>query len=185
MDATKINKIPKIETVHHNEMYCAFIDVLGYSALVSDEKISVGAKIKKLKSIYENLAANIAPIINEINNSSTSNIYIKSFSDCFYLESSDIHPILIAVNRLFNWTFGYYKNFSFEEEWTPLLRAGIVKDWTLRFKDIGAIVNDTVGENPVGYGVARAYGVSEKSGLSGMRIIISPEVIADLNLLYS
>jgi hypothetical protein len=160
--------------------YCTFIDVLGYGEIVKDETTSFEQKAKALNSIYSSIAANFPLAINEINANVDDRIFMRSFSDCFYLECGKIEPLLIALNRIFNWTFGYFSNFSLEEERTPLLRAGIVKDWTLLFKDIGAMANNKTELNPVGPGVARAYWTSEKSNLSGMRIIISPEVFHDL-----
>lgn len=160
--------------------YCTFIDVLGYGDLVMSTAIPTDKKIRILNSIYSNIAANISITINEINAKVTDKIFIRSFSDCFYLECDRIEPIIVATNRIFNWTFGFYSNFSINEERTPLLRGGIVKDWTVKFKDIGGITNNTSEVNPVGLGVARAYWTSEKSKLSGMRIIISPEAFADL-----
>lgn len=162
--------------------YCTFIDVLGYGELVKDTTISIDKKIEILHSIYSNIATHFSIAIKEINESFDDKIFIRSFSDCFYLECEKLEPIIIATNRIFNWTFGFYSNFSIDEERTPLLRAGIVKDWTVSFKDIGAIINNTSELNPVGLGVANAYYTSEKSNLSGMRIIISPEVFTDLNV---
>ena len=163
-----------------NTKYCTFIDVLGYGELVKDKTISVDHKIRILNSIYSSIAGHFSTTINEINAKVVDKIFIRSFSDCFYLECDKLEPIIVATNRIFNWTFGFYSSFSFNEKRTPLLRAGIVKDWTVKFKDIGGIINNTTEINPVGLGVARAYWTSEKSNLSGMRIIISPEVFADL-----
>jgi hypothetical protein len=36
-----------------------------------------------------------------------------------------------------------------DSEYTPLIRGGIVKAWTVRFKDLGSIVNNQDGTNPV------------------------------------
>lgn len=161
--------------------YCVFIDVLGYGELVKDPTKTTNQKINTLNSIYSNLASSLLITINEINYVITDKIFIKSFSDCFYLESTNILALLYSCQRIFNDTFSFYSNLS-DSEYTPLIRGGIVKDWTVRFKDLGAIVNNQDGTNPVGLGVARAYWTSEKSRLSGMRIIISDEVINDLTI---
>lgn len=117
-------------------------------------------------------------------------LYIKSFSDCIYLESTDPLSLLFSIHSIFNVVLGYNSNLDQEREYTPLLRAGIVKDWVLRFMDIGSLArqssehfyqNDEFN-NPVGLGVARAYLTSEESDIAGMRIIISPEVIEALTL---
>jgi hypothetical protein len=160
--------------------YCAFVDVRGYGNLVNDKTIEDEQKIKSLISIYESIAGSVSFNINLINENSRSKIFIRSFSDCFYLECWEVRPLFTALNRIFNDVFGCYSFFSIKEERTPLLRCGIVKDWTIPFRDIGAMVNKTTELNPVGLGVARAYWTSEKTSISGMRIIIAPEVMDDL-----
>ncbi len=162
--------------------YCVFIDVLGYGELVKDPTKSNAEKIQTLNSIYSNLASSLLITINEINSVISDKIFIKSFSDCFYLESTNLLALLYSCQRIFNDTFGFYTNLP-DSEYTPLIRGGIVKDWTVRFKDLAAITNNEDGTNPVGLGVARAYWTSEKTKLSGMRLIISEEVIADLSLI--
>lgn len=161
--------------------YCVYIDVLGYGELVTDPTKTTEQKKKTLYSIYSNLASSLLITINEINAVVTDKIFIKSFSDCFYLESTNLLALLYSCQRIFNDTFGFYTYLP-DSEYTPLIRGGIVKDWTVRFKDLGAIVNNQDGTNPVGLGVARAYWTSEKTKLSGMRLIISDEVVADLTL---
>ncbi len=162
--------------------YCSFIDVLGYGSIVTDPTKSEEEKIKILNSIYVNLASHLRTTINEINQVINDKIFIKSFSDCFYLESSNLLGLLYSIKQVFKETFGFYSNITDGSEYTPLIRGGIVKDWTVRFNDLAAIVNNESGTNPVGLGVARAYWTSEKSNLSGMRVIISSEVAKDLNL---
>ena len=164
--------------------YCAFIDVLGYSGLVTDTSLSTANKIKMLKSIYESLATHFLMTINDMKSSHPEEIYMRSFSDCFYLDCEKIEPLLIAIERIFDYTIGFYKNIPLSDAYTPLLRCGIVKDWIVKFRDIGAITYGTGELNPVGLAVVRAYTTSEKSRLSGMRIIISPEVMEDLNPLH-
>jgi hypothetical protein len=165
--------------------YCAFIDVLGYGQFVLDDTIPINRKIHLLQSIYVNLATHFSMVINELNDFYRSDLYLRSFSDSFYLDCSNPEVLIIAVKTIFEYTFGFYANFSENEERTPLLRCGIVKDWLLKFRDIGAITNGGTELNPVGRAVVRAYNTSEKSLLSGMRIIISPEVFNDLNALQS
>jgi hypothetical protein len=164
--------------------YCAFIDVLGYGNLVLDKQITTAQKIKTLTSIYTNLATQFWSIINDINRYYPEKVYIRSFSDCFYLDCSAIEPLLVAINDIFANAFGFYSNFSETEQRTPLLRCGIVKDWVVKFRDIAAISTGGNELNPVGLGVARAYYTSEETKLSGMRIIISPEVINDLQVIH-
>jgi len=162
--------------------YCVFIDVLGYKALVNDPSKSVAEKVNSLNSIYSNLATALIIHINEINDSIHDKIYIKSFSDCFYLESKNLKALLYTCSRIFNDTFGFYANITDTAEYTPLIRGGLVKDWVVHFNDLSSMVSHTEGTNPVGLGVARAYSTAEKSKLSGMRLLISKEVIDDLEL---
>ena len=160
--------------------YCVFIDVLGYGELVKSTTKSIEQKEQILNSIYTNLATTLSITINEINRNITDTIFIKSFSDCFYLESTNLLALLYSCQRIYNDTFGFYCNITDGSEYTSLIRGGIVKDWTIRFADLAGIVTNQQIINPVGLGVARAYWTSEKSKISGMRIIISNEVIADL-----
>ena len=162
--------------------YCVFIDVLGYKGIVNDVSKTVDERVNILNNIYSNLASSLLIHINEINKSILDKIFIKSFSDCFYLESTNLLALLYACEKIYNDTFGFNVNLPDNYEYTPLIRGGLVKDWTVRFKDLGSMVNNEQGVNPVGLGVARAYYTSEKSLLSGMRLIISPEVIDDLVL---
>jgi hypothetical protein len=67
--------------------YCVFIDVLGYGELVKDPSKSIPEKVNILNSIYSNLASSLVMTINEINNVILDKIYIKSFSDCFFLKA--------------------------------------------------------------------------------------------------
>ena len=164
-----------------NFNYCVFIDVLGYKALVNDTTKSIEQRINVLNSIYSNLATALSFTINEINSKIHDKIFIKSFSDCFYLESTNLLPLLFACERIYNDTFGLNYGISEGNEYTPLIRGGIVKDWTVRFLDLAGVVNNQQIINPVGLGVARAYMTSERTKLSGMRIIISNEVIIDLH----
>lgn len=169
--------------------YCAFIDVLGYGNIMLDPNRSTEKKKQILFSIYNNLLGSFISTIKTININGEK-VFISSFSDSIYLESEDPGLLLYSCYQIFNITFNYYLNFSQENAYTPLLRCGIVKDWTMRFINIDDLVktkNNTYEEtmqnptNLVGLGVVRAYQVSEKSNLSGMRIIISPEVLNDLN----
>ncbi|SHM51264.1 hypothetical protein SAMN05444266_108329 [Chitinophaga jiangningensis] len=162
--------------------YCAFIDVLGYKAIVMDTSTTDEQKVKILHSIYSNLAVQFVNVVNLVNETTDTKIYLRSFSDCFYLDCASIGPLLNAISSIFSSAFGYTSKFTEEEEKTPLLRCGIVKDWIVKFKDIGAIAMGRDTDNPVGKAVARAYETSELSRLSGMRIIISPEVIVDLEV---
>lgn len=165
-----------------NLNYCVFIDVLGYGNLVNDSTKSQDQKIDILRSIYENLASTIGTHVNEMNERLTNNLFIKSFSDCIYLESSDLLALLYTCRQIFMDTFNLYTNLSLDLEYTPFIRGGVVKDLTLQFKDLASFVDNSTSTNPVGLGVARAYYVSEKSKLSGMRLIISNEILNDLSL---
>jgi hypothetical protein len=162
--------------------YSVFIDVLGYGAIVTDPTKTIDQKINILNSIYSSLASALLITINEINNAIEDKIYIKSFSDSFYMESTNLLALLYSSSRIFNDTFGFYSGMPKDSEYTPLIRGGLVKGWTVRFSDLGALVNNNEETNPVGLGVARAYWTSEKTKLSGMRLIISEEVIGDLSL---
>lgn len=164
--------------------YCAFIDVLGYKNLVMDNSMDISSKIGGLHSLYSNLATQFWLVINEVNANYTDKIFVRSFSDCFYLDCSAIEPLLVAVQSIFTYTFGFYSHFSTAEEKTPLLRCGIVKDWLIKFKDIGALATGKDELNVVGKAVARAYETSELSNLSGMRILLAPEVMEDLKVLH-
>jgi hypothetical protein len=161
--------------------YCVFVDVLGYGSIVTDSKRSESSKLNILNAIYSNLAAQMLIDINETNRNALDPVYIKSFSDCFYLESSDNIRILHVVKNIFRNSFTFYgANENSELNYTGLIRGGITLNWTRRFNDLAGVVTNHQLENPVGLGVAEAYYLSEKTNLSGMRIILKPEVFRRL-----
>lgn len=165
-----------------NKTFCAFIDVLGIGNLVLDNTILDSTKFNILNSIYTNIATQLSTIVREMNSFNADKINLRSFSDSFYLECSKVEHILCALNDFYNYTFGFYTNFSPQEERTPLLRSGVVYETSWKFHDIGAMAVGKIDWNPVGPGIARAYNTSENSGFSGMRIIISDEVLSFLEL---
>lgn len=164
--------------------YCVFIDVLGYKSMVLDDNKPQHQKINILKSIYKNLAPSFQSCIANLSRGLRNEIFIKSFSDSFYLESTNLHPLIYACWRIYNNVFDFYKTYSIDEKYTPLIRGGMVKDWTSMYIDISSLAKGASLDytNPVGKGVARAYLTSEESFLSGMRLIIAPEIISELDL---
>lgn len=168
--------------------FCSFIDVLGYGNIVMSENTNTKEKIEKLENTYMNCFATASWVIKQINLKYPGKVFVKSYSDCIYIESEDIGAILCVIYNFFNKAFGYNINYP-ESKYTPLIRAGVVYDWTLRIMDIGALSRHPIDEMPenedykniIGLGVARSYYTAEKSNLSGMRIILSPEVAHRLN----
>jgi hypothetical protein len=164
--------------------YCAFLDVLGYGNIVLSGNWSNEQKIEMLENIYMNNFATASWAIKQINKKHSEKIFIKSYSDSIYLESDDPAAILFTIYNFFNKSFGY--NALSPGKYTPLIRAGVVYDWTLRIMDTGSLSRHEIDEMPnneeyknvIGLGVARSYYTAEKSNLSGMRVIISPEVIS-------
>lgn len=165
--------------------YCAFIDVLGYKNLVTSDKLSTDQKVVFLEDIYQNLFTT-SFAIKQLKRFTEEGLFIKSFSDCYYLEADNIKLLLYAVYTIHNLTFGYYGAMPAPvKKYRPLLRSGVVRDWVTRVMDIGSLARQQPDEmagkeefqNPVGLGVARAYLTAEKSKLSGMRIIISAEIM--------
>lgn len=172
------------------ENYCAFVDVLGYKNIVTDRIISDETKVSFLNDIYSSLFASSSFPIKQLKQLQDNGLFIKSFSDCIYIESKDLHLLLYSLHTLYNVTSGYFSDPSNGNRYRPLLRSGVVKDWTVKFMDVGSLsrrspenINEEEYKNPVGPGVARAYTTSEGSYLSGMRIIISEEVIKDLRMI--
>jgi len=172
---------------------CAFIDVLGYSSIVTSTKLKTLKKLQILESIYRNLQdsisfATIKPI-QKIN--SNHKLFLKSFSDSVFIQSDNAYTVLFCIYRIFAIFFGHFANFTHEEHHRALLRAGIVIDWTHKILDISSLTRHPFGimaenedfQNLIGLGVARAYYTSEESHLSGMRIIISPEVLQSFELI--
>jgi len=160
--------------------YCVFVDVLGYGSIITSDKTE-NQKLNILNAIYSNLAAQIMVDVNYCNQNARDPIYIKSFSDCFYLESTEVNLILHAIKTIFRNAFTFYgtdadDNFGY----TALFRSGVTKNWTRKFADLASMVNNNSTMNPVGLGVAEAYYISEKSFLSGMRIIINKSVFQDI-----
>lgn len=162
------------------QKYCVFIDVLGTKNIIQQNKYFQDTKISILNSIFSDLASSVATAIEDTNQLFTKKIFIRSFSDSIYLHCDELEPLIYATDKIFNAAFNMYSNFTQKEEYTPFIRAGIAKGWVVDFKDIGGIINKTGEVNPVGLGVVNAYETSEKSNLSGMRIILSMEVFNDL-----
>jgi len=170
--------------------YCAFFDVLGYKDdIVLNKDINQVEKLRRLEAIFKAMSGTISGIVKSINNTLPNSLFIKSFSDSVYLESSNLNLLLFAFHNIFNNAIKY--------DYLFLLRAGIVVDWTEHFMDIASLINNPIDEvmrdengnynpefyNVVGPGIARAYLTSENTGLKGMRIIISPEVLNSFNLI--
>ncbi|HTB07866.1 MAG TPA: hypothetical protein VK806_13010, partial [Bacteroidia bacterium] len=129
-----------------DDKYCTFIDVLGYRNIVLSDTRTKEDKIKILSSIYMNLFSSISIQVKHIRELNPSiDIFIKSFSDSVYLESNEPYPILFALHYIYNVAFGYNMNFSPDEHYTPLIRSGTVRDWTLRIMDIGALTAQAPG----------------------------------------
>lgn len=161
--------------------YCVFVDVLGYGSIVTDKNRTVLQKLNILNGIYSSLATHILIDIKECNKKATDPIYIKSFSDSFYLESSEAKLILHAVKNIFRNAFTFYSSeFNSDFEYTALIRGGITKNWTRLFMDLASTLDNNQTNNPVGLGVAESYYLSEKTFLSGMRIIINETVLNDI-----
>lgn len=163
--------------------YCVFVDVLGYGSIVTDKNRTENQKLNILNGIYSNLAAHILIDINETNKNANDPIYVKSFSDCFYLESEEVKLILHAIKNIFRNAFTFYSSeFDSEFEYTALIRSGISRNWTRRFNDLASVIDQNQTNNPVGLGVAESYYLSEKTFLSGMRIIINETVFNQLEV---
>lgn len=160
--------------------YCAFIDVLGYGALIQDTSLNYSQKSHRLNSLYSNVVTNVGMDIGHLNRTYGNPIKAWSFSDCLYLQSDSIEMLVVAIERIFNNVFNLYTGFSLTEEWTPMLRCGMAKGWIHEFRSFSSLVNGGEETTPVGPGVAHAFWTSEKSGISGMKIILTNEVIQDL-----
>lgn len=168
--------------------YCTFIDVLGYKDIVQSQSHSQEEKIQMLEDLYGNLQNSISAQLKWYKYADDDKLFVKSFSDCLYLESKSPFPILFALHNSFNNVFGY--NTNFPEKKTPMLRSGTVRDWTLRIMDLGSLTRqplDTMYKNEeysnvIGSGVAEAYLTSEKSKLSGMRIILRKDTFDEIEL---
>lgn len=163
------------------ETYCAYLDVLGYGALVQDPATNNAEKLKRLISLFENLVSSIGDAVQDINEHDNANIKAWSFSDSAYLQCDKIEPLLAAVEQIFNVTFGMYRKHTMQEEWTPMVRCGIAKGWSGDIQSLTGLLNLEYAETtPVGPGVARAYWTAERSGVKGMRIIIAENVFTDI-----
>lgn len=160
--------------------YCAFLDVLGYKELVINPIISKDIRVQKLFNIYENLLSTFLTNFSDLKADVKDKIQTRSFSDCFYFESELLNCLLHIFRRTYDNIFHYYDTYPSDEKYTPIIRGGVVRDWTVWIKDISSVISGSENTNPIGLGVMRAYLTSEKSYLSGMRLIISPEVFSDL-----
>lgn len=179
-----------MSSIKAENKYCAFMDVLGYGNIVASPTLSTEEKVKIFESIYMSLFASVSQTTKMMNRKEHG-LFIKSFSDSIFIETSTPMPLLFTLYNIFNINFCYYSNFAFEDQYTPLLRSGAAYDWTFKLMDTGSLSRQSIDvmhnnadfQNIVGLGVAKAYYVSEKSKLSGMRIILEPSVLKEVNLI--
>lgn len=160
--------------------YGVFIDLLGYGSIILDKKKDYVQKTIMLTAIYSNIATAVKFAIGDSKLAGVSTLRAWSFSDSVYLECDNAVALLHVCNQIFRDSFSYYANVPDEIHYTPLLRGGMARGWSNRLIDISAFVNDTTGDNPVGEAIATAYGVGEKSRISGMRMILIDTIIKDL-----
>lgn len=181
-DCSSINEFQPVRPDTPIPAYCAFIDVLGYGALVKNEELGYVQVSNCLNSLYANVIGSVGTHVLEINERHGGVIKTWSFSDSVYMQSADISMLIAAIGRIFNDVFNQYRGFKLEDEWTPMLRCGIAKGWVHEFRSFSAVANKRSETTPVGPGVANAYWAAEKSGVSGMRIIITEEVWRDIGV---
>lgn len=163
------------------ETYCAYLDVLGYGALVQDPATNNHEKLKRLISVFINLVSSIGDAVQDTNEQDNAGIKAWSFSDSAYLQCTKVEPLLAAIEQIFNVTFGMYRGHTLKDEWTPMLRCGVAKGWSGDFQALTGLLNYEHAETtPVGPGVARAYWTAEKSGVKGMRVIIAENAFDDI-----
>lgn len=158
--------------------FVGFADVLGYKAIVLGERYTDAQRFQYLHSVFTALAEGARNVVNDL--SGVATLQAVQFSDSFYFSSNSAVAIISAMSNFFANVFTIYDHtISSHNEWLPFLRGGIVYDWMFEGLDITlpALQNQQHAfRNPIGPAVAKAYLLSEETGLEGMRLVTTKEV---------
>jgi hypothetical protein len=158
--------------------FVGFADVLGYKAIVLGEQYTNVQRFQYLHSVFTALAQGAQDVVNDL--AGVATVQAVQFSDSFYFSSSSAVAIVAAMSNFFANVFTIYDHtIDTHNEWLPFLRGGIAYDWM--FEGLDITLPDLKDQrdafrNPIGPAVAKAYLLSEETGLEGMRLVSTKEV---------
>lgn len=160
--------------------FVAFVDVLGYKAIVRGAAFNDTQRFHYLHSVFSSLAVAAHDIAHDF--SQEIAVRAVQFSDSFYFSSESAITLVTAIAHYFANVLTFYDHaFSTPRpegattfpEWLPFLRGGIVHGWMFEGHDITLPQLQNPADsfrNPIGPAVASAYLLSEKTDLEGMRL---------------
>lgn len=158
--------------------FVGFADVLGYKTIVLDQQYSEAQRHHYLHSVFTALAKGAQDVVNDL--ASVAQVKAVQFSDCFYFSSPSAVAIVCAMSNFFASVFTIYDHtIETHDDWLPFLRGGIVFDWMFEGFDITlpSLQNpQNAFRNPIGPAVAKAYLLSEETGIEGMRLVATKDV---------
>jgi hypothetical protein len=163
---------------YEKSRFVGFVDVLGYKDIVLNKKYNDSQRYHYLHSVFMALAQSAIDVIKDLNKTAT--IQSVQFSDSFYFSSTSAVEIVSTISEFFANVFTIFDHtIESDDEWLPFLRGGIVYDWMFEGLDstLPPLQNPTQAfRNPIGPAVAKAYILSEESGIEGMRLVTTKEV---------
>ncbi len=175
------------EFLSRNTRFVAFMDVLGYRNIVSDDIPDI-RKAHRLHSIFENVGGAVLKTLrDDEHDAAVGAVEAVHFSDSYYFSSKDLPRLLSFVERVFANTYlyqspSYHKD---QDNWIPFVRSGIVEGWAVSFRDptLNKVPQPEVFRNPVGPAVAEAHLLTEKlltekQGISGMRCFLKRDLLS-------
>ena len=158
-----------VEAIVSRERYVAFIDVLGYSDLLKDRRLSDQTRLQYLYDVWEVLIAAFQRL-----DMWQDRIKYTVFSDCAYLSSKEPNVALAAASLIFSDVFHFYR--GHQTTWVPWLRCGIGHGWIMPVFDPsvrGSSTSHTAAfRNPVGPGLVDAVKLENSRDRPGMRILV-------------
>src|SRR5437016_1038130 len=86
----------------------AFVDLLGYSALVLNSANDDQKKFEKLQSIYINLTSAAQTCVADLQPYVPRPVRLNHFSDAFFFSSASTVSVVTTVAQFFAHVFGFY-----------------------------------------------------------------------------
>jgi hypothetical protein len=163
---------------HEDRRFVAFVDMLGYKAVVLSDSTTGAEKFNALHSIYENLAQAARDCVGDLTPALPAPVRWVQFSDAFFFSSRSAVSLATTAAQFFANVFSLHGAAGIEGgEWLPFLRGGIAYDWMFEGFDptAGHAGGPDAFRNPIGPAVAKAYLVGETTGVEGMRLVASAE----------
>ncbi len=181
----------------------AFLDLLGFSNLVTNEGIEIGASLLESLNVVASFALHEAQTnpANSYRDETIKDIALKNqlnsfesffaLSDSIFIVSSDANLFIEQLSSflyscyLYNSLYFPYKKHSAEIHYPTLFRGGITFG-EIKHQNMICINNDNVGKsyNVFGKAIVEAVSLEKnfKSHVAGAKIFISKDFYNELNL---